>query len=114
MNKYLKTLFAAFAVAAISLLSTHEVNAQSPQFWWPEQLDLTPLRQQSPESNPMGAKFDYAKEFAKLDLNAVKADIKKTLTTSQPWWPADGRRRGRRRLRQIRHDRLDGRQLVAA
>ncbi|HMV51188.1 MAG TPA: catalase-peroxidase, partial [Blastocatellia bacterium] len=89
MNKHLKTLLAAFAVAALLLVSTYDANAQSPQFWWPEQLDLTPLRQHSAESNPLGAKFDYAKEFAKLDLNAVKADIKKALTTSQSWWPAD-------------------------
>lgn len=93
MNKNLKTLFAACAVVALALVSTHEVGAQSDpmrnQFWWPEQLDLTPLRQQDAKSNPMGDKFDYAKEFAKLDLNAVKADIKKVLTTSQPWWPAD-------------------------
>ncbi len=89
MNKNLKMLLAVFAVAALSLVSTYEANAQSPQFWWPEQLDLTPLRQHGAASNPMGEKFDYAKEFAKLDLNAVKADIKKVLTTSQSWWPAD-------------------------
>jgi len=93
MNKNLKTLFAAFAVAALSLVSTYEVRAQGQpmtnQFWWPNQLDLSPLRQKSAESNPMGEKFDYAREFATLDLNAVKQDIKKALTTSQPWWPAD-------------------------
>ncbi len=90
MNKRkLMTLFAAVAVAAISLASTYEVNAQSNQSWWPDQLDLTPLRQQDAKANPMGEKFDYAKEFAKLDLNAVKQDIKKVLTTSQSWWPAD-------------------------
>jgi catalase-peroxidase len=89
MNKNLKKLFAACAVAALSLVSTYEVSAQPNQLWWPDQLDLTPLRQQSAESNPMGKQFNYAKEFAKLDLNAVKADIKKVLTTSQPWWPAD-------------------------
>ena len=93
MNKNLKTLLAAFAVVALSLVSTYEVRAQSEQmrnqYWWPEQLDLAPLRQHSAESNPMGQQFDYAKEFAKLDLNAVKQDIKKVLTTSQPWWPAD-------------------------
>jgi catalase-peroxidase len=89
MNKNLKTLLAAFAVAALSLVSPYKVKAQSNQFWWPEQLDLTPLRQHSAGSNPMGEKFDYAKEFAKLDLNALKQDIKKVLTTSQPWWPAD-------------------------
>ena len=59
------------------------------QFWWPNSLDLTPLRQHSKESSPLDAKFDYAKAFAKLDLKAVKKDIAKTLTTSQAWWPAD-------------------------
>ncbi len=59
------------------------------EFWWPDQLDLTPLRQQSPTSNPMDKNFNYAAEFKKLDLAAVKADLKKTLTTSQDWWPAD-------------------------
>ena len=92
MNKRLKMLLAALAVAAVSSLSTSEVRAQSQpsnQSWWPDQLDLTPLRQHSAQSNPMGESFNYAKEFAKLDLNAVKQDIKKVLTTSQPWWPAD-------------------------
>jgi catalase-peroxidase len=59
------------------------------QFWWPDQLDLSPLRQHAAESNPLGEPFDYAKAFATLDLNAVKQDIKKVLTTSQDWWPAD-------------------------
>jgi catalase-peroxidase len=93
MNKKLKTLLVACAVVALLSAPTYEVNAQSDplrnQFWWPEQLDLAPLRQHSAASNPMGEKFDYAKEFAKLDLNAVKQDIRKVLTTSQPWWPAD-------------------------
>lgn len=64
-------------------------NNTSNQFWWPERLDLAPLRQNGAESNPMGAKFDYVKEFKKLDLKAVKADIAKVLTTSVDWWPAD-------------------------
>ncbi|MEQ1871991.1 MAG: catalase/peroxidase HPI [Vicinamibacterales bacterium] len=59
------------------------------QFWWPDQLDLSPLRQHAAESNPLGAQFDYAKAFASLDLTAVKQDITKVLTTSQAWWPAD-------------------------
>jgi len=59
------------------------------QFFWPERLDLAPLRQNAAESNPMDPKFKYADEFKKLDLNAVKADIKKAMTTSQDWWPAD-------------------------
>jgi catalase-peroxidase len=59
------------------------------QFWWPDQLDLSPLRQHSAESNPLGENFDYAKAFLSLDLKAVKQDIAKVLTTSQDWWPAD-------------------------
>ncbi len=59
------------------------------QFWWPDQLDLSPLRDHDVRSNPYGEDFDYAKEFADLDLEAVKYDIDKVLTTSQDWWPAD-------------------------
>jgi catalase-peroxidase len=59
------------------------------QFWWPEQLDLSPLRQHAVESSPLGEAFDYARAFKSLDLAAVKQDIKKVLTTSQSWWPAD-------------------------
>ena len=58
-------------------------------YWWPKRLDLSPLRQHSDESDPMGERFDYAKEFNKLDLKKVKADIKEVLTNSQAWWPAD-------------------------
>jgi catalase-peroxidase len=61
----------------------------SNQFWWPEKLDLGPLRQHGQESNPMGENFNYADEFKKLDLNAVKKDIEALMKTSQPWWPAD-------------------------
>jgi catalase-peroxidase len=57
--------------------------------WWPNRLDLTALRQHESMSNPYGADYDYVKEFNSLDLDAVKADIRKVLTTSQPWWPAD-------------------------
>ncbi|UCC13214.1 MAG: catalase/peroxidase HPI [Gammaproteobacteria bacterium] len=62
---------------------------KSNQFWWPEQLDLSPLRQQAAESNPLGQDFNYAEEFAKLDLDALKKDIETLLKTSQDWWPAD-------------------------
>ena len=61
----------------------------SNQDWWPNMLDLSILHQNSAKSNPMGEDFDYAKEFAKLDLAAVKADVNQALTTSQDWWPAD-------------------------
>ena len=57
--------------------------------WWPNQLDLRGLRQNHPTSDPMGKKFNYAKEFKRLDLRAVKKDIEKVMTTSQDWWPAD-------------------------
>ncbi|QVL34439.1 catalase/peroxidase HPI [Telmatocola sphagniphila] len=57
--------------------------------WWPNQLNLHILNQNSPKVNPMGEEFDYAKEFKKLDLEALKKDIKTLLTTSQDWWPAD-------------------------
>jgi catalase-peroxidase len=62
---------------------------RSPSFWWPQQLDLSPLRQRGVASNPLGAEFDYAKAFATLDLSMVKKDIGQTLSTSQDWWPAD-------------------------
>jgi catalase-peroxidase len=61
----------------------------SNQFWWPERLDLAPLRQHAPASNPMGAEFSYAAEFQKLDLVAVKKDIEALMRNSQDWWPAD-------------------------
>ena len=57
--------------------------------WWPNQLKLNILRQQSSLSNPMGENFNYAKEFKSLDLKAVKKDIFDLMTTSQDWWPAD-------------------------
>ena len=63
--------------------------SMSNQFWWPEKLDLRPLRQHGAESNPMGADFNYAEEFKKLDLAAVKKDIAALMTQSQAWWPAD-------------------------
>lgn len=57
--------------------------------WWPEQLNLKILHQNSSKSNPLGEGFDYAAEFAKLDLNALKKDLAELMTQSQDWWPAD-------------------------
>ncbi|MFI5779510.1 catalase/peroxidase HPI [Nocardia sp. NPDC051570] len=57
--------------------------------WWPDQLNLKILQKNPAVANPMGADFDYAKEFATLDLDAVRHDINEVMTTSQPWWPAD-------------------------
>ncbi|MCU0631375.1 MAG: catalase/peroxidase HPI [Methanolinea sp.] len=57
--------------------------------WWPNQLNLKGLHQHSPLSNPMGKEFNYAEEFQKLDLAAVKKDLRALMTNSQDWWPAD-------------------------
>lgn len=57
--------------------------------WWPKQLNLQILHQNHPSANPMGKEFNYAEEFKKLDLNALKKDIEAVMTTSQDWWPAD-------------------------
>ena len=62
---------------------------KSNRDWWPNQLDLAKLRQNSPLSDPMGPDFNYPDEFAKLDLEALKQDIVEVMTTSQDWWPAD-------------------------
>lgn len=59
------------------------------QDWWPNQLKLTILRQNSPQSNPMGEDFDYAKAFNSLDYQALKKDLNDLMTDSQDWWPAD-------------------------
>ena len=103
MQKKMMVLLAACAFGALPFMATAEVDSQLKQtpeaesqlrarsnsFWWPDQLDLSPLRQHAAESNPLGENFDYKKEFLTLDLKAVKADIKQVLTTSQDWWPAD-------------------------
>jgi catalase-peroxidase len=63
--------------------------ALSNSDWWPEQLNLKILHQNSPVTNPMGAGFDYAKEFSSLNLAIVKKDLNNLMTDSQDWWPAD-------------------------
>ena len=57
--------------------------------WWPNQLNLDILHQQSSKSDPMGEAFDYAAAFEALDLDAVVADLRALMTDSQDWWPAD-------------------------
>ncbi|MFY9768784.1 MAG: catalase/peroxidase HPI [Xanthobacteraceae bacterium] len=64
-------------------------TARTNRDWWPNQLDLQVLHRNSALSNPMGAAFDYAKEFKSLDLNAVIKDLRDLMTDSQEWWPAD-------------------------
>ena len=65
------------------------VDNKPVRFWWPERLDLTSLRQHGIESNPLGRNFNYAEEFKKLNLKAVKSEIKKLMKTPQDWWPSD-------------------------
>jgi catalase-peroxidase len=64
-------------------------RGRSIQDWWPNQVNLKVLHQHSPLSNPMGGEFNYAKEFKKLDLAAVKKDLTVLMTESKDWWPAD-------------------------
>ncbi|MCB9523964.1 MAG: catalase/peroxidase HPI [Myxococcales bacterium] len=70
----------------------HGMHAARPRpnnGWWPDRVDLAPLRDNGPKSDPTGGRFDYAKAFGNLDLEAVKRDLAAALTDSQPWWPAD-------------------------
>jgi catalase-peroxidase len=89
---YLVALVVAAATSS-QFASAENANAQegsmSNRDWWPQQLDLGPLRQHAVESNPYGGGFNYAQEFKTLDLGAVKKDIAAVLTTSQAWWPSD-------------------------
>ena len=74
------TLVAAMLVASTVALA--EGQPKSNQFWWPDSLDLSPLRQHGAESNPYGDDFDYAEAFSKVDLDALKQDIEALMTTS--------------------------------
>lgn len=93
MNKQMRTKLGALAVSVSLALSAGtalaNANATTNSFWWPDKLNLGQLRTHAPASNPYGADFDYAEAFASVDIKALKADIEKTLTTSQDWWPAD-------------------------
>ena len=64
-------------------------NPRTNNDWWPNRLDLSPLRLHSSKGDPLGGEFDYAEAFAGLDVNALKADVVDVLRTSQDWWPAD-------------------------
>jgi catalase-peroxidase len=93
MRRFVFPLLTAFAVAAAPMVAPSPAFAAGEpkpnQFWWPERVDLAPLRQHAVESDPMGEAFDYAEAFESLDLAAVKKDIETLMTTSQDWWPAD-------------------------
>jgi len=83
----------ALAIGVSAAMSVQPAQAQQDMpdndYWWPNALDLEPLRQHSPESDPLGEDFDYAEAFSNLDLDALKADLADLMTTSQDWWPAD-------------------------
>jgi len=68
---------------------TTNVGMRSNSDWWPNHLNLRILRQNSPQSDPMGEAFNYAEEFKKLDYKALKKDLRALMTDSQDWWPAD-------------------------
>ena len=104
MKKRTVTLAAAIALASASAYASpighsggyhsnyHKSAARSPMsspYWWPEVLDLRPLRQHAAKSSPLNSDFDYAEAFAELDLEALKADLRQVMTDSQDWWPAD-------------------------
>ena len=67
----------------------HARGTMANQHWWPNRLNLKILHQNSPLSDPMGEAFNYAEEFKKLDLDALKKDVEAVMTASQDWWPAD-------------------------
>jgi catalase-peroxidase len=93
MRNQTTPLLIALAVAMSAVLLSSPAFAQGEpkanQFWWPENLSLSPLRDHGIESDPMSEDFNYAQAFAGLDLDAVKNDIESVLNTSQDWWPAD-------------------------
>ena len=93
MLKNTLSLAAAISVAistmALSTTTLAATASKTNQFWWPEQLNLSPLRQHGAESNPYGEQFNYAKEFATIDIKQLKQDIETTLKDSKAWWPAD-------------------------
>ncbi len=82
-------LATAIAIALSSASAFSAGEPKSPTFWWPDQLNLMPLRQHADESNPLDENFNYAEAFNSLDLEAVKSDIRQVINTPQDWWPAD-------------------------
>ncbi len=82
----------------------NETAGRSIADWWPEQLDLTVLHRHSSLSNPMGEEFDYAAEFATLDLDAVRGDLHALMRSSEGWWPADYGHYGPLFIRMAWHD----------
>jgi catalase-peroxidase len=93
MNKRTIPLTILLAVGLSTFASVNLANAQDDtarnDYWWPNRLNLEPLRMHSAESDPMGGDFDYAEAFESVDLDAVRQDLVDLMTTSEDWWPAD-------------------------
>jgi catalase-peroxidase len=91
MNKKSLLLLIAIAISPAVSISTVQADdaRKTNQFWWPDQLELSPLRDHDTRSNPLGEDFDYCEAASSLDYDQVKADVEAVLTDSQDWWPAD-------------------------
>ncbi len=98
MRKIFKATMPLITLSALAItlssvvginLAVAQDTGMTNEDWWPEKLNLAQLRVHDPESNPYGEDFNYARAFSSVDLKTLKADIEKTLTTSQDWWPAD-------------------------
>jgi catalase-peroxidase len=89
MRTYTKPLLKALTVAMLAAPAFAQQAPTTNDFWWPEQLNLSPLRRHSLEASPAAGRADYAAAFATLDLDALKQDLVTLMTTSQDWWPAD-------------------------
>ncbi|MDH3888057.1 MAG: catalase/peroxidase HPI [Gammaproteobacteria bacterium] len=85
----LAALVVTISTLVLSSTAIAQGEAKSNQFWWPEKLNLTPLRDHDAASNPYGKDFNYAEAFNSVDLEALKKDIETVMRTSQDWWPAD-------------------------
>ena len=88
-NVLAMALSAMFVGGATAQTVIDDPHGRLNTAWWPEQLNLSPLRQHDPRNNPLGEEFDYAEAFAQVDLEELKADVVELMTTSQDWWPAD-------------------------
>jgi catalase-peroxidase len=92
MMRRVPSTIAACVMGLASLAASHTAAAQggaNNDYWWPNRLDLSPLRHSAASADPSDPGFDYAKAFSKLDLDAVKKDLVAVMRTSQDWWPAD-------------------------
>ena len=92
----LKRTISVLALLAVGIspgwpvdLAFAQERVPNNEYWWPNRLSLEPLRQPSPEANPLDEDFNYAEAFESLDLDALKAELEELMTTSQDWWPAD-------------------------